>query len=133
MTDKQNIFAQVKSCVAASLAIDAADIALDSGLIDDLGADSLDFIDIVFGLERQFSVKLKSAELDSLLRADFATERPSEQRYVAREDIDRLFEWLPALRSAPDPDRILPYQLFSYITMESLVLLVQRKLESAGT
>jgi hypothetical protein len=51
---------------------------------------------------------------------------------VARADIDRLLEWLPALRDAPDLDRVLPYQLFSYITTQSLVLLVARKLEAAG-
>ncbi len=132
MPDQASIFAEVRACLAASLATDADSIALDSRLIEDLGADSLDFIDIVFSLERRFAVKLKSAELDSLLRADFVPERPSEQPYVARADIDRLLEWLPALRDAPDLDRVLPYQLFSYITTQSLVLLVARKLEAAG-
>ena len=131
MPDQAGVFAEVKACLAASLAIEADSIALDSRLIEDLGADSLDFIDIVFSLERRFGVKLKSAELDSLLRADFAPERPSEQPFVARADIDRLLAWLPALAEAPDLDRVLPYQLFSYITAQSLVLLVSRKLEGA--
>ena len=130
MPDREQILSAVKSCLAASLAIEAEAIALDSRLIDDLGADSLDFIDIIFSLERRFAVKLKSAELDSLLRADFPAERPGELPFVAREDIDKLLEWLPALREAPDLDRLLPYQLFSYITTESLVLLVERKLEA---
>ena|SRR2546423_532579 len=132
MTSQDEIFCAVQSCLAASLAIGPGEIALGSRLIDDLGADSLDFIDIIFGLEKKFAIKLKSAELDSLLRADFAAERPSEQRFVPRTEIDRLLGWLPALRSAPDLDRILPYQLFAYITTESLVLLVQRRLEAVN-
>ena len=80
MPDQASIFAEVRACLAASLAIDADSIALDSRLIEDLGADSLDFIDIVFSLERRFAVKLKSAELDSLLRADFAPERVLKDR-----------------------------------------------------
>ena len=126
----QEIENKVKQIIVDELGVDENEVTPNARFIDDLGADSLDFIDIVFGLEKQFSIKLKSAELDSLLRADFVAERPSERGFVPRAEIDRLVDWLPALRAAPDLDRILPSQLFSYVTTESLVLLVQRRLEA---
>lgn len=132
MSNKDEIFSAVQSCLAGSLAIRASDVARGSRLIDDLGADSLDFIDIIFALEKQFAIKLQGAELDSLLRADFIAERANEQRFMARADIDRLLDWLPALRAAPDLDRVPPHQLFSYITAESLVLLVRKRMEVAN-
>ena len=127
----EEIFPVVRACLASSLAIPESGIEPGSRLIDDLGADSLDFLDILFSLEKSFSLKLRGAELDSLLRADFAEGRLVEKRYIAREEIERMRAWLPALESAPDLGRITPQQLFSYITAESLVILLQKKL--AGT
>ena len=122
------IFPVVRDCLAASLALPAAGIEPGSRLINDLGADSLDFLDIVFSLEKSFSLKLRGTDLDSLMRADFAEGKLVEEQYVAREEIERMKEWLPALASAPDVSRITPQELFSCITAESLVILVQKKL-----
>jgi acyl carrier protein len=129
--DKQAIFSAIQTCLADSLALRPDEIQMESRLIEDLGADSLDFVDIIFSLERQFSIKLKSAEVDSLLRADLDGERLVEKSFICREGVDRLLEWLPALSQAPDLDRIAPFDLFKYITTESLVLLVQRRVLAA--
>lgn len=118
----------VRECLASALALQANDISPTSRLIDDLGADSLDFLDILFGLERRFSLKLRSLELDSLLRADFSENKLVERRYIAREEIDRMAQWLPALATVADLNRVTPRMLYSYITVESLVILVQRKM-----
>ena len=131
MPDEQAIFSTIQVCLADSLALRPDEIKMESRLIEDLGADSLDFVDIIFSLERQFSIKLKSAEVDSLLRADFDGERLVEKTFIRREDVDRLIEWLPALSQAPDLNRIAPFDLFKYITTESLVLLVQRRVKAA--
>jgi acyl carrier protein len=128
--DREAVITTVRGCLAESLALKPAQIELTSRLIDELGADSLDFIDILFGLERQCGIKLRSAELDALLRADFAQETLVDKQFIPRADIDRLLDWLPALRAAPDLDRITPRALYSYITVESLVLLIERRLRS---
>src|SRR5258708_5103744 len=87
--DQQEIFSAIQACLADSLALRPDEVEMESRLIEDLGADSLDFVDIIFSLERQFSIKLKSAEVDSLLRADFDGERLVEKSFIRREDVDR--------------------------------------------
>lgn len=121
----------VRDCLAESLALQAADIQPSSRLIDDLGADSLDFLDILFSLEQRFALKLRSMELDALMRVDFSPEKLVEKRYLPRDEVERVAAWLPALREAPDLGRITPRQLYSFLTVESLALLVQRKLQEA--
>ena len=125
--NRDEIFTAIRDNLADSLALTPAEIEPSSRLIEDLGADSLDFVDIIFGLERRFGIKLKSAELDSLLNADFDAERLVDGKYIARASVDALAEWLPAMARA-DLDRITPRELFGFITAESLVLLVERKL-----
>jgi acyl carrier protein len=54
--DKRSLISTVRACLAESLALKPAQIELTSRLIDNLGADSLDFIDILFGLEQQCGI-----------------------------------------------------------------------------
>jgi acyl carrier protein len=126
--ERAEIFAAVASLLADSLAIDAAEVTLPSRLIDDLGMDSLDFVEILFALEKRFRVKMRSDELDVLLRAEFDPKDLVDEKFLPRADVERFSAWLPALASAPDPDRLEPQQLYGYITVESLVLLLEKRL-----
>lgn len=126
-----DVLGGIRECLAESLALAPEDIQASSRLIDDLGADSLDFLDILFSLEQRFALKLRSMELDALMRVDFSQEKLVEKRYIPREEAERMVQWLPALRAAPDLGRVTPRQLYSYLTVESLAILVQRKLDES--
>lgn len=130
--DNQAVFEAVRAVLANSLAIEAGKIRLDSALIDELGADSLDFLDILFALEKQFAVKLRNSDLDSLLRADFSPGKLVDREFLPRGEIERLAGWMPGLKAAPDRDHITPQALFSCLTVEALVLLIEKKTGSDG-
>src|SRR3990167_3911358 len=61
--EKQEIIKSVKLVVAQALKVNESGIALDSSLIKDLGAESIDFLDIVFRLEKVFKIKIPKGEL----------------------------------------------------------------------
>ncbi len=64
MADAANdIFEKIKDCIAKALQISAGDIQVDSKLIADLGAESIDFLDIVFRLEKAFAIKIPRDDL----------------------------------------------------------------------
>jgi acyl carrier protein len=64
MADAANeIFDKVKDCIAKALQINASDVQTDSKLIADLGAESIDFLDIVFRLEKAFAIKIPRDDL----------------------------------------------------------------------
>jgi len=56
--NRDEIFRGVCDCVAAVVDIDPATIKETDSIIDDLGADSLDLLDLVFHLEQRFKVKI---------------------------------------------------------------------------
>ncbi len=60
---KEAIFEKVKATLADSLNADADDIKPEATLAGDLGAESIDFLDIVFRLERGFNTKIPRDEL----------------------------------------------------------------------
>jgi acyl carrier protein len=126
---RDEVFERVRAVVADSLAVSPEEISPASRLIDALGADSLDFIDIVFTLEKEFDVRLREGELEFLTRLDFSSPSVMRDGFLTAETVDRLRPSLPALRDEPDLSRITPSKLFSFLTVESLVVAVERRLD----
>ena len=59
-------FEKVKSIVAAQLRLEPESIADDASLIEDLGADSLDLVDIVMAFESEFDTTVSEEEFSEL-------------------------------------------------------------------
>ena len=57
------IIKQVKAIISQALKVDENKIELHSSLIRDLAAESIDFLDIVFRLEKTFKIKIPKGEL----------------------------------------------------------------------
>ncbi|MCU0658148.1 MAG: acyl carrier protein [Polyangiaceae bacterium] len=125
---RPEVFEKVRACVADSLAIEAAEVRLESRLVDDLGASSLDFIDIVFQLEKELGIKVRDSEFSFLTRLDFSSPEVLRQGYLTPEVIERLSPWLPELQRVPDPGKVTPRQLFSFVTVEAIGLVAQRQM-----
>lgn len=56
----------VKNIIADQLDMDVDDITMESSIVDDLGADSLDVVDILIAFEDEFDVKLPEEEVEQL-------------------------------------------------------------------
>ena len=62
MTAEQ-VFEKVKEVLVEALGVDDEEVKPDATLIGDLGAESIDFLDIVFRLEKGFNIKIPRGEL----------------------------------------------------------------------
>ena len=51
-------FEKVKAIVVDQLGVDEADVSMESTFIDDLGADSLDIVELIMAFEEEFDVEL---------------------------------------------------------------------------
>ena len=63
MPTQEEIYAKVSATLVDALNVDEADVKPTSTLQGDLGAESIDFLDIVFRLEREFGIKIPRGEL----------------------------------------------------------------------
>ncbi len=63
MPTHDEIFQKVQATLVDALGVDEDDVQADSTLQGDLGAESIDFLDIVFRLERNFGIKIPRGEL----------------------------------------------------------------------
>ena len=52
----EEIFKTMQDLIAEQFAIDADEISMDSSLVDDLGADSVDLVELVMAMEEEFDI-----------------------------------------------------------------------------
>ena len=60
------VFEKVQGILADQLDLDADDVTMESSLTEDLGADSLDFVDIVMSLEDEFDAEFPEEDMEGV-------------------------------------------------------------------
>src|SRR4051812_33221110 len=72
MPSQDEIYSKVSATLVEALNVDEEDIKPTATLQGDLGAESIDFLDIVFRLEREFGIKIPRGELfpESIFQGD---------------------------------------------------------------
>ncbi len=61
------VFEKVKSVIADQLGVDEDSITMDSSFIDDLGADSLDIVELIMGLETEFDLEIPDEDAENIM------------------------------------------------------------------
>jgi acyl carrier protein len=107
MSASNEIYGRVTQVLVESLNVDEGDITPTATLQGDLGAESIDFLDIVFRLEREFGIRIPRGELfpDSVFQGDPDFVRDGR---VTEQGMSELRSRMPhADLSAFDQDRRL--------------------------
>lgn len=77
-----SIEAQVKSIVAEQLGVKEDEVTNDASFVDDLGADSLDTVELVMALEEEFETEIPDEEAEKITTVqqaiDFVTSRRTD-------------------------------------------------------
>lgn len=67
---KQLILAKIKPIIAKQLGVGENNIALSSRIVDDLGADSLDSIEMIMSFEEAFSIEIMDEDAEKMKTVD---------------------------------------------------------------
>lgn len=61
-----DVFAQVKEVIVEKLSVDADKVTLEASFVDDLGADSLETVELIMGLEDKFGVTIADEDAEKI-------------------------------------------------------------------
>lgn len=118
---------RVRRIVAEALDRPEAEVRPSSSLIDDLGAESIDFLDLVFRLESAFGIKISEEEIwagsANLARADAET---------FERGIARLRAEMPDFRWDRFPEGVTRSDLPRLITVRTIVSHLERVVAGGG-
>ena len=92
--DILGVYSQVSSVLADALNCDVGQVRLDASLIDELGAESIDFLDITFRLERLFKIKIPRGRLLEEARGDLPATTFEQGGILTPAGYDRLKAFL---------------------------------------
>ena len=94
------IFDVVAECFAEALGLEPEEVEYDALVIDELGAESLDLLDIVFRLERAFKIKIPRGDIESAARDGLADDEEYEVNGVLTAlGLERLAAAMPEIPS----------------------------------
>ena len=127
MANEEEVFSKVQVCLVDALGVEEDEVTPDATLAGDLGAESIDYLDIIFRIEKAFGIKIDRTEM-------FPEDIFSNPDYVADgrltpEGLALLKERMPFadLRRFEDSAQIT--DLRDLFTVQMIVSYVGSKLE----
>jgi acyl carrier protein len=126
MSSEKSVAETVRTVVAEALAADLEKVQLASNLMEQLGAESLDFLDIVFKLERAFDIQITRGEMEKAARGDMSEEDFAPGGEISEAGLTRLRELMPESKDRIKPG-LRPVQILGLFTVQTFVNLVEGK------
>ena len=120
---KDEVFNKVKDVLTGALAVDDEEVTPEAKLSEDLGAESIDYLDITFQLEKAFSIKIPKGELlpDNLFaNPDFVQNGKMTEKGLAELRTRMPFADLSPFEADPDINKFR--DIFTVDTLVKYVL-----------
>ncbi len=126
---RDEVFDKIREVLTDALGVDDEDVQPEATLQGDLGAESIDFLDIVFRLEKEFSIKIPKGELfpdDLLNNPDYV-----DGDQITPAGIERLKATMPHADLTPLEQSPYVSKMPELFTVSAMVKYVENKLAAA--
>ncbi len=124
------VYPKVAETIANAVGSDTDQVTLTTPLIEDLDAESIDFLDIVFRLERLFKVKIPRGKIAEDARGSLSEAEFEQNGYLTDVGLKQLQEYLSEVPTerfhSPFKARDIP-RLFTVGTFCKLVVRAQKQ------
>ena len=128
MPSKEEIFAKVQEALVDALGVEEDEVTPEATLQGDLDAESIDFLDIVFRLEKAFDIKIERGELfpeDILTNNEYVSDGKVNEAGMAKLKERMPFANLEQFEADPQVQK-----LGKQLTVEDMCNFVDHKLAS---
>jgi acyl carrier protein len=126
----ETLYPQVKAIVADVLAIDESEVELNKSLVGDLDAESIDFLDLVFRLEKEFKVKIPRGQIEKSVRGSLSEGEFEQGGVLTEAGMRALREHLSEVPEERFSANMKVEQIPMLFTVETLCKLVLSAQES---
>jgi acyl carrier protein len=122
----------VKEAVVEALALDDDEVTPDSTLMDDLGAESIDLLDILFRVEKSTGVKIEASDLGDYIQGGIPDDEFSDDNEVITEKgAAHLATVMPQLEPSEVAGTLKAEEVMGRFTVQNLVDMVKAR-DGAG-
>ena len=128
MPSKEEIFSKVQEALVDALGVEEDEVTPEATLQGDLDAESIDFLDIVFRLEKSFNIKIERGELfpeDILTSTEFVSDGK-----VNADGIAQLQKRMPFADLSKFSENPMVQNLAKQLTVRDMCNFVEHKLSA---
>ena len=125
---EQEIFEQTKPLLVEVLGVSPNEIQMNSVLVADLGAESIDLLDLSFRIEERFKVTIEANEIEREARKRLPSGEYEKDGYLTEEALAEIRKAVPELDQAKIVKGLRKTDLPSLLNVAFFVKLVARKL-----
>ena len=128
MPTKDEVFEKVQEALVEALGVDDDEVTAEATLVGDLGAESIDFLDIVFRLEKAFDIKIPRGELfpeDVWTNADYV-----QDGKVTESGLEELRRRMPFANLDEFAKNPVVQEFGSLLTVADMCRFVEGKVEA---
>lgn len=130
--DREQVFQQVREIIVEALGVDEEQVGLKTRLIDELDAESLDFLDIVFRLERAFGIKVPRGEIEKKARGGLSDEEFEQNGTLTPQGLKALQRVMPEVDPIYFKEGLAVKDIPRLFTVETFYNIVLEKLKEQG-
>jgi len=131
-TTRDEIFPKVQSAVADALGVDEDEVTPDATLLGDLGAESIDLLDILFRIERSVGVKIQAADLAAYVQGGIPDEEFGENDIVTDKGLAQLKKVMPQINVDDLRGKLRAEQVLTLFTVQNLADMVAERASQAS-
>jgi acyl carrier protein len=125
LTTIDDIYAVVHPAVAEALGLDDDEVTQDATLMDELGAESIDLLDILFRIERSTGIKIQAADLSEYVQGGIPDEEfGDENEIITAKGLTQLKKVMPQLDIEALSGELKAEQVMGHFTVQNLMTLV---------
>ena len=128
--DEQTVLEALKPLIAEVTRVELETIRMESGLMTDLGAASLDLLDLSFLIEERFDIRLEADEFTSHAQARLPDGVYEFNGYLTEAALGALRELMPEVPPEKLRSPMRRTEIPSVLTVGVFVHLIQRKLNA---
>ncbi|TMK27417.1 MAG: acyl carrier protein [Actinobacteria bacterium] len=133
MAESQTISA-VQEAVVGALGVSEDEAAPDATLMDDLGAESIDLLDILFRIERSTGVKIQASDLSEYIQGGIPDDEFSdENEIISEKGLEQLKKVMPQIDADEQRGNLHAENVIKLFTVQNLADMVEQRGGSAGS
>ena len=123
----------VKEAVVEALALDDDEVTPSSTLMDDLGAESIDLLDILFRIEKSTGVKIEASDLGDYIQGGVPDDEFSdENEVITAKGAEQLKKVMPQTDPSELEGSLKAEEVITLFTVENLTEMVKSRADGAG-
>ncbi len=123
----------VKDAVVEALALDEDEVTTDSTLMDDLGAESIDLLDILFRIQKSTGVKIEASDLGDYIQGGIPDDEFSDDdEMITEKGAAQLHKVMPQVDPAELAGTLNANEVITLFTVQNLIDMVKTRSDGAG-